>query len=95
MSRTLGRTVHGRWAAAGLVGLLALGWAATTSTAQTQYNPYYGKNLVRYNNFDWHIYETDHFEIFYYPELEEHLGRVAGFHRQVRSLRRRTAFRQR
>ena len=78
MSRTRGRTVHGRWAVAGLVGLLALGWAAT-STAQTQYNPYYGKNLVRYNNFDWHIYETDHFEIFYYPELEEHLGRVAGY----------------
>ena len=79
MSRTRGRTVHGRWAVAGLVGLLALGWAATSTAQTSQYNPYYGKNLVRYNNFDWHIYETDHFEIFYYPELEEHLGRVAGY----------------
>jgi hypothetical protein len=41
--------------------------------------PFYGKNRVKYDKFDWHIYTTDHFEIYYYPELEEHLDRVAGY----------------
>ena len=79
MSRTHSvRTVSGRWAVASLVGLLTFGWTAE-SMAQNQFNPYYGKNRVRYDNFDWHIYETDHFEIYYYPELEEHLERVASY----------------
>lgn len=46
---------------------------------QTGFVPYYGKNRIRYDNFDWHIYTTDHFEIFYYPELEKHLERVASY----------------
>ena len=41
--------------------------------------PYLGKNRVKYDKFDWHIYTTDHFDIYYYPELEEHLERVAGY----------------
>src|SRR5215207_11085991 len=47
--------------------------------AQTPYVPYYGKNKIRYNNFEWHIYTTDHFEIYYYPELESHLERVTSY----------------
>jgi hypothetical protein len=47
--------------------------------AQTGFFPYYGKNNIHYDNFGWHIYETDHFEIYYYPELEHHLERVAGY----------------
>ena len=39
--------------------------------------PYFGQNRVRYDKFDWHIYQTDHFEIYYYPELEPHLERMA------------------
>lgn len=74
-----GRTVYGRWAVAGLVGLLAIGWAAESTAQGNQFNPYYGKNLVKYDDFDWHIYETDHFEIYYYPELEEHLARIASY----------------
>lgn len=48
--------------------------AATLATAesqvsrQTRYVPYYQKNRIRYDTFKWHIYTTDHFEIFYYPE---------------------------
>ena len=41
--------------------------------------PYYGKNKIRYNNFEWHIYTTDHFEIYYYPEIESHLERVTSY----------------
>ena len=80
MSRThRGRTVHCRWAVAGLVGLFGLGWAAESMAQNQQFYPYYGKNRVKYDDFEWHIYETDHFEIFYYPELEEHLARVASY----------------
>ena len=80
MSRTQhGRTIRGRTAVVWLVGLLALSWAAGAAAQSNQFNPYYGKNLVKYDDFDWHIYTTDHFEIFYYPELEEHLERVASY----------------
>ena len=41
--------------------------------------PYYGKNRIHYDKFEWHIYKTDHFEIYYYPENERHLERVASY----------------
>ncbi|MEO5821487.1 MAG: hypothetical protein ABIT71_13360, partial [Vicinamibacteraceae bacterium] len=47
--------------------------------AQTPFVPYFGKNRIRYDNFQWHIYTTDHFQIYYYPDLEQHLERVAGY----------------
>src|SRR5512142_2733516 len=57
----------------------ALVSAPNASVAQTQFIPYYGKNLVHYNNFKWRVYETDHFQIYYYPEMQQHLERVAGY----------------
>src|SRR5437867_1025521 len=50
-----------------------------TASAQTPLVPYFGKNNIHYDRFDWHIYTTDHFEIYYYPEIEQHLERVAGY----------------
>ncbi len=32
---------------------------------------YFGRNKVQYTNFNWHILKTDHFDIYYYPEMEE------------------------
>jgi hypothetical protein len=58
-----------------LIGVMFSGAA----TAQTPYVPYFGKNLVHYDTFDWHIYTTDHFEIYYYPEIERHLERISGY----------------
>jgi hypothetical protein len=55
------------------------GLSAAELFAQTPFVPYYGKNRIKYDRFDWHIYTTDHFEIYYYPELEQHLERVAGY----------------
>ena len=52
---------------------------AADSAAQTPYVPYYGKNKIRYDNFEWHIYTTDHFEIYYYPEIKQHLERIASY----------------
>ncbi len=67
--------------AAWLLGALVAAFvsAPNASIAQTQFVPYYGKNLVHYNTFNWRIYTTDHFEIYYYPEMQQHLERIAGY----------------
>src|ERR1043166_7255799 len=61
-----------------LTGILVAGWSAQLA-AQTPFVPYYGKNQIHYDRFDWQIYTTDHFEIFFYPELKQHIERVAGY----------------
>jgi len=61
-----------------LVSLL-LGGVAAPAFAQTAMVPYFGKNNIHYDKFRWMIYTTDHFEIYYYPELQQHLERVAGY----------------
>ena len=58
---------------------VALASAPLPASAQTPYVPYFGKNDVRYANFQWQIYTTDHFEIYYYKEIEPHLERIAGY----------------
>src|SRR5690606_1819103 len=30
---------------------------------------YFGRNKVRYATFDWHILRTEHFDVYYYPEM--------------------------
>jgi hypothetical protein len=49
------------------------------ASAQTGFVPYYGKNRIKYDHFKWRIYTTDHFEIYYYPETERHLERIASY----------------
>src|SRR6476646_1900929 len=63
----------------GAVAFSILGFEPVPASAQTPYVPYFGKNRVRYDRFNWHIYKTDHFEIYYYPELQKHLERVASY----------------
>jgi hypothetical protein len=70
---------RGPLVAVALSVVLCLVGSATVASAQYQMIPYYGKNNIHYDNFDWHIYTTDHFEIYYYPELEQHLERIAGY----------------
>ncbi|MCH8030734.1 MAG: peptidase S9, partial [Bacteroidetes bacterium] len=38
---------------------------------------YFGRNKVRYDNFDFQVLETEHFDIFYYPEEEQAARDVA------------------
>ena len=59
--------------------MVAVAFGAPNVEAQTQYIPYFGKNQIRYDTFDWHTYQTEHFEIYYYPEIEPHLERIAGY----------------
>lgn len=41
--------------------------------SQVNYAQYvgFGRNKVQYNNFDWHTLSTEHFKIYYYPEMKE------------------------
>jgi hypothetical protein len=41
------------------------------------YFPYYGKNKVIYTKFDWKVYKTDHFDIFYYADDSQGLQKIA------------------
>lgn len=38
-------------------------------TVCSQY--YFGRNKVMYNQFEWHILQTEHFEIYYYPQMRD------------------------
>ena len=59
--------------------LIALALLGAASLAHAQYVPYFGKNQVRYDTFSWRVYKSPHFEVFYYPEFEQHLARVASY----------------
>jgi hypothetical protein len=61
-----------------LIAAIVAGWSAIAA-AQTPYVPYFGKNNIHYDTFKWEIYTTDHFEIYYYPEMKQHLERVASY----------------
>ncbi len=49
------------------------------ASAQTPFVPYFNKNRIKYDHFNWHIYTSDHFEIYYYPDIEQHLERVTSY----------------
>ncbi|MEE9226079.1 MAG: BamA/TamA family outer membrane protein [Bacteroidota bacterium] len=57
-----------------LVGLIALFPTLTSS----QFH-YFGRNKVQYTDFDWHVLKTEHFDIYYYPEMKELAERGAYF----------------
>ncbi len=51
--------------------------AAVPAAAQMGYIG--GKNKIRYDSFDWKVYETPHFRISYYDRVEPSLDEVASF----------------
>ncbi len=61
------------------IAMVLAGLGGSSAAAQTPSVPYFGKNQIRYDNFNWHVYPTDHFEIYYYDEIEPHLERIAGY----------------
>src|SRR4026209_2781902 len=56
-----------------------LGGTVEEAFGQTPYIPYFGKNRIRYNDFKWNIHKTDHFEIYYYPEIETQIERMTSY----------------
>lgn len=47
------------------------------SYAQSFYFPYYGKNKVLFEKFDWNSYKTDHFNVYYYVDNPQILKNIA------------------
>ncbi|MBI3932588.1 MAG: PD40 domain-containing protein [Acidobacteria bacterium] len=60
-------------------GLLLAVVLALPQPARAQFIPYYGKNKVKYDDFAWRVYKSPHFEVYYYPEFEQHLARIASY----------------
>jgi hypothetical protein len=63
---------------AALLPALLLHHAAPAARGQAMI-PYYGKNKVKYDQFDWRVYKSPHFEVYYYPEFEQHLARITSY----------------
>jgi len=40
---------------------------------------YFGRNKIQYHKFDWHILKTEHFDIYYYPQMRE-LAEIGAAH---------------
>jgi len=47
--------------------------------AQAQYTDFFGKNKVQYRDFDWQIYHSTHFDVYYYEEEAVLLEKVVSF----------------
>ncbi|MBL0175268.1 MAG: PD40 domain-containing protein [Ignavibacteria bacterium] len=50
--------------------LIAILVALCAVQTQAQFLPF-GRNKIAYTPFDWHVLKTEHFDIYYYPEMEE------------------------
>ena len=59
-----------------LIVLFLVIWT-TAGFAQFMYMPYYGKNKVNYEKFEWDHYRTEHFDVYYYEKDITVLKRVA------------------
>lgn len=61
-----------------LVRLLSLALVFCSGTAYAQFY-YFGHNKVQYTRFEWQILKTEHFDIYYYPEMRDLAERGAAF----------------
>ena len=59
--------------AAAALALLVAALLPAAASAQ------FGKNKIQYKEFDWKIYHSPHFDVYYYPEEEHLLERVVSF----------------
>ena len=51
-----------------LVLSVCIGWVAAPAAAQ--YSFYFGRNKIQYKDFDWTVLKTEHFDIYFYPEMQ-------------------------
>ncbi|MGH9334521.1 MAG: peptidase MA family metallohydrolase, partial [Vicinamibacteria bacterium] len=56
-----------------------LGVLPATAFGQASFAPFYGKNKVKYDKHNWQVYRSPHFEVYYYPEFEQELGRLVSY----------------
>ncbi|WP_420457404.1 BamA/TamA family outer membrane protein [Rubrivirga sp.] len=50
------------------LSLVALALVGLAASAHAQG---FGRNKIQYEGFDWHVLETEHFDVYYYPEAED------------------------
>ena len=62
---------------AAAIGFIALTMAA--SALGQGFTPFYGKNKVKWDKHRWQVYRSPHFEVYYYPEFEQELGRLVSY----------------
>ena len=54
------------------ISMIALLVALATAPASAQF----GKNKISYERFDWQVYESPHFNVHYYSEMEPFLAEI-------------------
>ena len=72
-------TRHSLFGGRKAVGVFLLGALSVAGASSAQVIPYFGKNKVKYDNFAWRVYKSPHFEVYYYPEFEQHLARLTSY----------------
>ena len=64
----------------GRAALVVIALLAFTVVAFGQaFTSFYGKNKVKYDKHRWEVYRSPHFEVYYYPEFEQELGRLVSY----------------
>ncbi len=62
-----------------VLALAALSTGLMMLPAQAQYFGYFGKNKVQHREYNWRIYHSPHFDVYYYTEDEELLQKMVSF----------------
>ena len=47
---------------------VCVGWLGAPAVAQ--YSFYFGRNKIQYKDFDWNVLKTEHFDVYFYPEMQ-------------------------
>ncbi|MDX1500900.1 MAG: hypothetical protein R3325_00965 [Thermoanaerobaculia bacterium] len=72
---TLRSTIGGFAAACAALALVL----TSAAPAEAQFGTRFGKNKVRYKDFDWTIYHSPHFDVYFYEEEAHLLQKVVSF----------------
>lgn len=60
--------------------VLVIGLAvALPASGQSVLGQYFGKNRIQYRDFDWQIYHSPHFDVYYYKAEDESLQKAVSF----------------
>lgn len=75
----MSRSTLRSWLAVAGLAVITLAATPAPAAAQAAYGNNFGKNKVQYRDFDWHIYRSPHFNLYYYTAEEPLLEKVASF----------------
>jgi Tol biopolymer transport system component len=66
-----------------LGALVLLASLVAPEPASAQYDYHFGRNKIQYENFDWQVLKTEHFDVYYYPEMRALAEQGAHFAEQA------------